>query len=151
MPITFKKKAPEAPKIDADIDLPPAEKQALDPKTGKLLKVEQVVGPTKGKKKVKVVGKDAVAHSTITHKDGSKNEDTEVLGTVVSSEPMATVGVKAGYTSNLGNFESCRFDVSLYLPCKPSEIEDTYAFGKQWVDTKMSELMDDVKKMKDQG
>lgn len=38
----------------------------------------------------------------------------------------AFVRVGAGLTINTGNFESLRIDVSVTLPCLPSELEDAY-------------------------
>lgn len=55
-------------------------------------------------------------------------EEKEELGTTVfpsGCEP-AFVRVAMGQTYNLGNYESLRLDVSVTLPCLPSEVDKTY-------------------------
>ena len=46
------------------------------------------------------------------------------------------VGVKGGITKNLGNFESARIEISISLPCHPSDagLEETYQKATAFVD-----------------
>lgn len=54
-------------------------------------------------------------------------------------EPYATVGIKAGCTINLGNFNSGRVDVSLFYPCQPDKVNETYESVKEWIDERLSQ------------
>lgn len=51
----------------------------------------------------------------------------------------AFVRVAAGQTYNLGNYESMRLDVSVTLPCRVEDIEDTYARASEFVADKLQE------------
>lgn len=74
-------------------------------------------------------------------------EDTEeiVLGEMVVSDdvPMANVGVKLGKTMNLGDFESLRVDVSLFMPSETDKKSLNKTFKKclTWCDNKMDEVV----------
>ena len=74
-------------------------------------------------------------------------EDTEeiVLGEMVVSDdvPMANVGVKLGKTMNLGDFESLRVDVSLFMPSETDKKSLNKTFKKclKWCDGKMDEVL----------
>jgi hypothetical protein len=80
----------------------------------------------------------------------SKLTEIKVGEPVVSDHPMANVGMKVGITKNLGNYESVRVDVSLYLPCEPdaASVEDTFQTVNIWCDLKMEEI---VKEYSDEG
>lgn len=56
-------------------------------------------------------------------------------------QPTCNVGVNAGITKNLGNYESLKVGVSLNMPCYPDEIEDVYSAAKKWVDDKMDSIV----------
>jgi hypothetical protein len=51
----------------------------------------------------------------------------------------ALVRVSAGSTINLGNFESMRLDVSVTLPCRVEEIQETYVRASEYVSDFMAE------------
>lgn len=52
----------------------------------------------------------------------------------------STVSVKAGFTKNLGNYESARVDIMLTMPCYPEEIDGIYEEVKDWVDSRIDYL-----------
>lgn len=56
------------------------------------------------------------------------------------------VGVGAGVTKNMGNFESIRIDVSLARPCGTSaEAEDqAFEYTSQWVQGHLTRLIEDA-------
>lgn len=58
----------------------------------------------------------------------------------------ATVSVKAGFTKNLGNYESARVDVFLSMPCYSEEIDNVYEQVKDWVDARVDSLYERFKK-----
>ena len=60
----------------------------------------------------------------------------------------ANISIKAGFTMNLGNYESGRADVMLSMPCYPEEIDGVYPQVKEWVDAKVSEEDKEMKKHK---
>lgn len=60
---------------------------------------------------------------------------------VGSLDPWCEVGVEASYTHNLGNYQSCRVQVSLRMPCVAGEINEVFEYSKAWVDEKMQIMM----------
>lgn len=94
----------------------------------------------------KVEMKSAVATVTKHHSDGSTEESQEVVKEVMSSGPMANVGVSMGMTKALAKFENIKFSVSLFMPCQPTpeEVEATYSECKDWVDSKMTEISEEI-------
>lgn len=84
---------------------------------------------------VQKIGKDGVVEDT---------EET-VLGEIEVNEetPMANVGVKLGKTVNLGDFESLRVDVSLFMPSETDKKSLNKTFKKclKWCDNKMTEVL----------
>jgi hypothetical protein len=79
-------------------------------------------------------------------KDGSVEDTEEIeLGEMVVSDdvPMANVGVKLGKTMNLGDYESLRVDVSLFMPSDTDKKSLNKTFKKclKWCDNKMDEVI----------
>lgn len=58
-----------------------------------------------------------------------------------AKEP-AVVTVGGSITRNLGDFNSCRVEVRLAMPCDPSEIDATYIKASEWVDTHLGQELD---------
>ena len=79
----------------------------------------------------------------IDGKDGKEEKEEAVGDPVISDKPMANVGMKVGVTKNMGNYESVRVDVSLYLPCDSDDdaVNQTFDLVNTWVDLKMDEIM----------
>lgn len=89
-----------------------------------------------------LIGVVSTGNVSMKYKDGSETEDKEVVQEKLMPTTHATVGVSIGVTRSLGNFESVKMNVSLFLPClvDAQDIEDTYAQGKEWVDGKINAL-----------
>lgn len=87
-----------------------------------------------GKSTSRKVHKDRNGYEEETEKQDVVSTDTFPVGV----EP-AFVRVSAGNTYNLGNFESMRLDVSVTLPCLPSQIEATYTRASDFVAEKLGE------------
>lgn len=92
---------------------------------------------------------DAGVEATITttHKDGGVVEEKEHYPTpAVLEGPPVVVGVNVGITRNLGNYESIKVSVSLSVPCAPDgdEIEETYNQAKNWVDSKINTINEEI-------
>ena len=91
--------------------------------------------------KKKIVGKvDTI------DKDGEVTDTEEiVLGDMVVSDdtPMANVGVKLGTTKNLGDYNSLRVDVSLFMPSETDKksLNKTFKRCFKWCDTKLDEIV----------
>ncbi len=63
-----------------------------------------------------------------------------------SDVPRHTVKVSMGYTMNVGNFESLRIDVGLEIDGKSGETpEQTYNRASTWVETKLSDSVQQAK------
>jgi len=58
------------------------------------------------------------------------------------------VRVGVGLTINIGNFESCRLDVALELPCISEDAEEAYGVAKAFVDTKLEAERDAIHEYK---
>jgi hypothetical protein len=63
----------------------------------------------------------------------------------------ARIRYAAGLTRSLGQFEFARIDVSLEMPCAPTDegIEATYTYIVAWVDKKCTELIEEVDALND--
>jgi len=78
------------------------------------------------------------------------NDPKDVLGveghtgpiTVGGGKPWCTVGYAAGYTHNLGNYQSARIDVWVSIPCPHGEIDEVYKQAEAWVDERMTAAME---------
>lgn len=92
-------------------------------------------------KKEKVVGKVIV-----TDKAGKETETSEVVDEIIIDKPMANVGVKVGTTKNLGDYNSLRVDVSLFMPSDMDKKSLNKTFDKcfKWCDDKLDGIMDTV-------
>jgi hypothetical protein len=53
----------------------------------------------------------------------------------------ATVGISLGATRNLGDYNSAKGQVTLTMPCNTTEINDTYDFVLEWVDSKLEAIV----------
>ncbi len=91
-------------------------------------------------------GTEVTATVTKTYKDGSTSEEVEKLGQLILPEPHATVGVNAGITKNLGDYNSVKVSVSLFMPCTPTsdDIDETYNQVKSWVDEKITIISQEI-------
>ena len=89
--------------------------------------------------------RDAIAEvrKTVVGEEEVSNERIRVRPFV--GHP-ATVSVKAGFTKNLGNYESARVDVFLSMPCYPEEVDGIYEQVKDWVDARIEHLYSQIEK-----
>jgi hypothetical protein len=97
--------------------------------------------------KIKMKAKEVKGTVTKTFHDGSVvNTDEQVKQPDLFDQPTASITVSCSVTRNLGNYESLKFQVSLTMPCVPTEgdIEETYAEVKAWVDNKVEEINDEI-------
>jgi hypothetical protein len=54
------------------------------------------------------------------------------------------IGFKVGHTMNLGNYESARFEVSLVLPSKKSQLNKDFKLCQEWADKKLAEVVEEA-------
>ena len=95
---------------------------------------------------VTIIKKPIVGKVEKIAKDGSVEDTEEIeLGEIVVSDDTqyANVGVKLGKTINLGDFESLRVDVSLFMPSETDKksLKKTFKFCKNWCDDKMDDIV----------
>ena len=62
-----------------------------------------------------------------------------------ATEP-AVVGVERGLTINLGDYNSTKVSISLYMPCYAEEVEDTFALVEKWVEDKTLKVANEARK-----
>jgi len=84
---------------------------------------------------------------TITDSHGGETKSQVKLGKVVEAPVMANVGVRCSRTVNLGDYNSVKIEVSLYIPCPVDEavIDANYDFVMGWVNGKMEEVTSELK------
>jgi len=95
------------------------------------------------KKKVKKKHTGSSKLTTSVEKDGIISSTESHSDPVLFDSPPCLVGVSLSYTKNLGNYESMKMGVSLQVPCALEEVDHTYKHASSWVDTKLSDLMDE--------
>ncbi len=99
--------------------------------------------------------KTAVAAVVSTERSSGAPQQESVPVRVVESsgEPMANVGFSASMTRNLGNYESVKFTVALYMPvpvdlsagADPTPALDAnFQYVQQWVDAKIGAMLDEL-------
>lgn len=96
----------------------------------KTIKKEQAIG------KVQIHNKDSVPMPPIETVVAEFLRDS-------TDKPMANVGLKLGKTINLGDFESLRIDVSLFMPSETDtkSLNKTFKKCLKWCDNKMEEII----------
>ena len=72
-----------------------------------------------------------------------ENEETIAVHKFVT-EPGA-VGLSAGMTVNLGDYESVRVEVTSHMPCYREEEEEAWAFVKDKVEKRLGEQLREVR------
>lgn len=96
----------------------------------------------------KAISKTSVDGTVVKkHPDGSEEEKKEAVPVKATTvEHPVIVGVTVGVTRNLGNYESLKASVSISIPCAldAEEIEATYEQAKNWVDSKVNEINQEV-------
>lgn len=75
-----------------------------------------------------------------------QHEENPDLGTKpnMQGDLWCNVGFEAGYTHNLGNYQSARVSVMLTVPCPHGEIDDVYEMAQGWVNERMEKLIEDL-------
>lgn len=91
-------------------------------------------------------GTNVVANVSV--KEGGKEEVNtveQVADFVGKDNHRANVGFSVGRTINMGNYEALKIQVSINVPSIVSEeeIEGNYTFAKDWVESKMIEIIAD--------
>ena len=104
---------------------------------------------TKKKKDTKKVqAKQAVGTVSTTKRINKVETEEEVREDVgepqMFTDPPCNVGFSAGLTINLGDFNNAKVQVSINVPCKHDEIDETFEFTKRWVDDNISELQEEL-------
>lgn len=94
--------------------------------------------------KKKLEKKQTVSKVATTDTNGATEEKEEVVAENVYDQPTCNVGFTAGATRNMGNYNSIKVSVSLFMPCYPAEVDEVFEFAKEWVDKKMQETLDSL-------
>lgn len=120
-----------------------------DPSSG-VEEVEQLVEAVEQEAAVSTpgpkTGKPVKVVTTQQNKDGTATTEEEIKGDALVNDPHATVGVSVGITKNLGNYESVKVTVSVFIPCAvdAEEINETYEQAKDWVDEKIASISQEI-------
>jgi hypothetical protein len=102
---------------------------------------------------IKIVKKPVVADVEVEqNKTVTKAEQVPVKVVDVGVH-TANVGFSAAYTKNLGNYESLKITVSLFMPvtvdptkqgANTQVLEDTFLYVQAWVDKKVNDVLDEL-------
>lgn len=136
----------EAPTLKLEEDPPPFEPDEEEVEPGEPVEIATKPKKTFGKGKV---GKPIQGTVGIKEQDSPEEVnqvDVEGAESVQpEGKPMANVGYGLDRTINLGNYESLKIHVTLYVPSEvdEAEIEGNYNFCKGWVEKKMEEVISD--------
>lgn len=86
--------------------------------------------------------------ATITKQFGKDSSKQEVAEETIAVHTFITqpavVGVEAGLTINLGNYESARISVSISVPCYAEERDAAYNEACKWVEERISKQRDAI-------
>jgi hypothetical protein len=85
------------------------------------------------------------ATTKVVFADKSEMEYQELLGHLTTNVPVAHIGLRAGQTLNLGNYNSAKIEVSVMIPCLVSRLDAAYDFAYAFCDKKMELLAAEVK------
>ena len=73
-----------------------------------------------------------------------KNEDEYLPVPPVDTVP-AYVGVTAGATVNLMNFNMGKVSISINYPCNPDAVDEIYPRLKRWIDKRLTEEVTELR------
>jgi hypothetical protein len=76
--------------------------------------------------------------------EASDDAVTQMALEAQALEPWAEVQVDASYTKNLGNFQSAKIGVSLKMPARVAELDETFVFTRDWVNGKLEGMIADL-------
>jgi hypothetical protein len=82
-------------------------------------------------------------------KEGEPQAKEEIISIQKFVTEPARVSFALGLTLNLGNYESARIDVGMYVPCYREEAQDAYLFAKKFVMDRLVKEKDAIKDKKD--
>ena len=100
-----------------------------------------VIGPPVGTKKTIT---QIAGHSSVEGQKLKAKHQVDPVAQVITGPHMCNVGMKLGYTKNIGQFESLKFEVSLYMPCTAKQLDATALFVQGWCDDKLTRLVKDA-------
>jgi hypothetical protein len=86
----------------------------------------------------------SIGVTEITDPSGATVSEHTLLKEEIFSQPTCNVGMSAGLTLNMGNYNSYKVQVSLHMPCLPLEVDEVFDFVKKWVDTKLTLIHDEI-------
>lgn len=88
-----------------------------------------------------------------TFKDGElvtvKGGDVETIETPLFIGPTANVSISMGHTINMGDYQSCKIDVFIAVPCHLGEEGAAYDYAKKFVMDRLCREVKDIKAVKE--
>ena len=102
---------------------------------------------------IKVVKKSVAADVEVEKNKTIITKEQIPVGVFDESKPTANVGFGAAYTKNLGNYESLKITVSLFMPTVVSidpsadnteAIDAAFLKIQSWVDKKVNDVLDEL-------
>ena len=104
---------------------------------------------------VKVVKKPVVGHVEVEQNKQVTQDEHPLVTQVDVSKVTASVGFSAAYTKSLGNYESLKIAVTLFLPVEvdPTKLhgndkalDGAFMYVQSWVDKKVNDVLDELEK-----
>lgn len=137
----------EAEMDEGDEDDDGGDFDALDEEVGDEPAPQPAAAPLPTDKRPKPTATATHGRLTVTRHfpDGSEDGSEETLEVRQFASFPAVVKVSYGTTINLGNFQSAKVNVGVELPCYVEEIDEAYAFGSKFVESRLSEEVEMVR------
>lgn len=89
--------------------------------------------------------KQATGTTSKKEGDGAVVETTEQVGDpIITDKPLCNVGVRQGVTINMGNYNSAKLEVSLFIPCDAAEVDEAFLIAKNWTDEKLQGMVTEL-------
>jgi len=85
----------------------------------------------------------------IKKKEGvAQVEDQTLLVHRFITDPVR-LDVRCGITLNLGNYEFCRIDIGVVVPCYKEEMDDAFVWARDWATERLKSEVDSVRNKSD--
>lgn len=93
-----------------------------------------------------VAGRILVQKTVGRKKNATATDAEETIEADIFHAPHAMVSCGMGVTVNMGNYESCKVDVHVSIPCYPAEVAQAYNKVRGWCEQVVRREIDLLKK-----
>lgn len=80
--------------------------------------------------------------------DNAEVKSHSIISKEATDQNGLKIGIKLGYTINLGSWSTARIDIFLEKNYKPGEEDKVYNEIKQWIQKKLDAEIEEIKKVR---